>query len=222
MPGIVSWPAVVRGSRSSWATVITSDFLPTVMEVLSVDRPASQSTNAGIACLCKSNRGDVVLLIWSMCACSEDWAIDGVSILPILRGEPAAFRCIGHNFNDEDGIDKGFRCGKWKLVHYHLPETNHTDQSCASSQCHGKFLLYNLETDIGEVRRVAVSAAPIPSSLRLFMALQRVDLSKSEPDVLASMKANASAWFASVERSIGPAESNCPARVVPPGILVPP
>jgi hypothetical protein len=76
VPGIVAWPAVVKGpARSSWDTVITSDFLPTIMEILAVERPPSQ-------------RG---------------WAMDGVSILPILRGEPAARRCIGHNFNDEDG-----------------------------------------------------------------------------------------------------------------------
>jgi hypothetical protein len=43
VPGVVSWPAVVRGpARESWATVITSDFLPTVMEVLNVERPPAQ------------------------------------------------------------------------------------------------------------------------------------------------------------------------------------
>jgi hypothetical protein len=43
VPGVVSWPAVVRGpARESWATVITSDFLTTVMEVLNVERPPAQ------------------------------------------------------------------------------------------------------------------------------------------------------------------------------------
>ena len=125
------------------------------------------------------------------------WALDGVSKLPILRGEPAPFRCIGHNFNDEDGIGKGFRCGKWKLVQYHRPLQNHTDQSCWGQDCQGKNLLYDLSTDLGE----------------------RHDLSDTEPTVLAAMMANASVWFASVTRSIGKAESDCPARVVPPGII---
>ena len=43
MPGILSWPAVVRGkARESWDTVVTMDFLPTIMEVLGVRRPISQ------------------------------------------------------------------------------------------------------------------------------------------------------------------------------------
>merc|ERR1712096_288102 len=73
-----------------------SDFLPTIMEVLGVGRPISQM----------------------------NWGFDGVSILPILRGEPPSHRCLGHNFNTEGGIDKALRCGNWKL--------------------------YNLETDLGE------------------------------------------------------------------------
>ena len=43
VPGIIAWPAVVRGpARESWDPVITSDFLPTIMEVLGVRRPISQ------------------------------------------------------------------------------------------------------------------------------------------------------------------------------------
>eukprot|EP01043_Picozoa_sp_COSAG02_P078172 COSAG02_NODE_17468_length_1001_cov_1.174058_1_plen_58_part_00 len=40
--------------------MITSDFLPTIMDILKVSRPLSQA----------------------------HWELDGVSILPILRGEP--------------------------------------------------------------------------------------------------------------------------------------
>jgi len=61
VPGVIGWPAVVGPvARESWDTVITSDFLPTIMEILGVERPLSQA----------------------------HWAMDGVSILPILRGEP--------------------------------------------------------------------------------------------------------------------------------------
>merc|ERR1719197_1398981 len=57
VPGIVSWPAVAKGpARASWDFAITSDFLPTIMEVLGVSRPEHQ----------------------------HDWGFDGVSILPIL------------------------------------------------------------------------------------------------------------------------------------------
>ena len=60
VPGIVSWPAVVKdtSSRVSWDTVVTMDFLATVMDVLDVQRPVEQ----------------------------REWHFDGVSIMPILRG----------------------------------------------------------------------------------------------------------------------------------------
>ena len=143
-----------------------------------------------------------------------NWGFDGVSILPILRGEPASHRCLGHNFNTEGGIDKALRCGKWKLVHYTgfggsggaCPPgatgcKQGADQSCGvhadgSSVCRGKTLLYNLETDLGE----------------------RHDLSATEPEMLAVMLENDKSWSASIAKSIGPAESNCPKWAVPPGI----
>ena len=97
VPGIIAWPALVGNvARESWNTVITSDFLPTIMEVLGVQRPLSQI----------------------------HWGLDGVSIMAILRGDvnplpmSLANRCIGHRFNTEGGIDKALRCGKWKLVSY--------------------------------------------------------------------------------------------------------
>lgn len=68
VPGIVSWPAVVKGpARVSWSPVVTMDFLATVMEVLDVHRPEAQ----------------------------KNWSFDGVSIMPILRGETPAPRGIG-------------------------------------------------------------------------------------------------------------------------------
>ena len=66
--GIVSFPSVVPptadgGAAESWETVVTMDFLPTVMEILNVDRPPSQ----------------------------RDWAMDGRSILSLLKN-PSTFR----------------------------------------------------------------------------------------------------------------------------------
>ena len=102
VPGVISWPAVVRGNRESWSTAITSDFLPTMMEVLGVERPESQ----------------------------RRWAIDGISQLPLLRGEELAPRCIGHIF--DDGSNRAYRCGKWKLVNGTL--------SCKAPDCSGPML----------------------------------------------------------------------------------
>ena len=145
--------------------------------------------------------------------------LDGVSILPILRGEPASHRCIGHNFNTEGGIDRALRCGKWKLVQYtgfgaagcppgaigcHAGADQscgvHNDSGVVTSVCRGKSLLYDLSVDLGE----------------------RHDLAAAEPAALAMMLENERSWTASIAHSIGPAESDCPASVVPPGIFPPP
>ena len=76
--GIISFPSVVKEKDDSkekedddvitdavecWETVVTMDFLPTVMEILNVNRPPNQ----------------------------QDWAMDGRSILPLLKN-PETFR----------------------------------------------------------------------------------------------------------------------------------
>ena len=153
MPGIIAWPAMASQGqpRVSWDTAITSDFLPTIMDVLAlhghaVQRPAAQT----------------------------GWAVDGISLLPVIKGggAPVARRCIGHLY--ANGNNKGYRCGKWKLVN--------GSKSCAPPQiagCGDTPGLYNLETDLGE----------------------RHDLSASEPAVLASMMANLTNWYESVLHS---------------------
>lgn len=91
VPTIVSWPAVQQGpARESWQTVVTMDFLATIMDALSVDRPAKQ----------------------------KNWGFDGKSIMPILKGESWPERGIGwvyHTWNHQSPF--GFRYGKWKYVH---------------------------------------------------------------------------------------------------------
>ena len=159
MPGILSWPAVVRGkARESWDTVVTMDFLPTIMEVLGVERPAAQ----------------------------QSWAFDGVSLLPILRGETPAPRGIGWIF-DTATLDVtkgyGFRYGKWKYVQGSI--------SCSGPQANTTCrlpMLYDLSTDLGE----------------------RHDVSTQHPDVLKAIMNNFTRWHNSVLRSIE-TESRCPA-----------
>ena len=51
----------------SWDPVVTMDYHATILEVLGLERPAAQ----------------------------RDWAYDGVSVMPILRGEAPAERGIG-------------------------------------------------------------------------------------------------------------------------------
>mmetsp|Transcript_13564 Transcript_13564/g.21822 ORF Transcript_13564/g.21822 Transcript_13564/m.21822 type:complete len:164 (+) Transcript_13564:13-504(+) len=103
---------------------LIKDFLPTVMEVLSVERPEKQ----------------------------RSWAFDGRSILPLLR-DPDSFkwrdtekgpRGIGIGYYDiklhtENGW--GYRFGRWKYVE--------GSTSCKVSDCQ-KSQLFDLETDLGE------------------------------------------------------------------------
>ena len=159
VPGIISWPAVVGAAvpaRISWDTVVTMDFLATIIDVLDVARPPSQ----------------------------EDWAFDGVSVMPILRGETPAERGIGWMFKKPIAtatFGYAFRFGKWK---YTVGGASCNDQTatfnCSMPQ------LYDIDTDFSENH----------------------DLAAAFPDVLAAIAANFTLWHASVLHSIAN-ESMC-------------
>jgi hypothetical protein len=122
VPGIVSWPAVVKGDkgRVSWDTVTTMDFLATVMDVLHVDRPPAQ----------------------------RDWHFDGVSILPLLQGETPAPRGVGWMYQSprkDAGNGYAFRYGKWKYVAGGIS----CNPGEATFDCH-KPQLYDMSLDIAE------------------------------------------------------------------------
>jgi arylsulfatase A-like enzyme len=122
--GLVSFPALVKDNRESWETVVTMDFLPTVMEVLGVSRPPEQ----------------------------ESWAMDGRSILPLLM-KPETFqwqqteegpRSIGigyYNANLTIVHGWGYRYGRWKYVE--------GSESCTVDSCRTP-QLFDLESDLGE------------------------------------------------------------------------
>ena len=122
VPGIVSWPAIVGDQASiSWETVLTDDFLPTIMDALGVERPPEQ----------------------------QSWVMDGRSILPILRGEKwkdtaGGDRSFGIGYYDAELSvinGWGYREGKWKYVEGSI--------SCTEDSCKGASL-FNLESDLGE------------------------------------------------------------------------
>jgi arylsulfatase A-like enzyme len=147
VPGVVSYPRLVGAvSLESWQTVTTMDFLPTVLELLgNASRPSGQTS----------------------------WAIDGVSILPVLVGETLPARGIGWAYMSIDATADdgyGFRYGKWKLVV--------GGRSCTQEECK-RPMLYDLEADLGERR----------------------DLSSAHPDLMAAMIHNFTLWRASVHQS---------------------
>ena len=135
IPSIVSWPAVVQGTkgRVSWEQITTSDFLTTIMEVLDVQRPAHQA----------------------------DWTVDGRSILPLLSAPVSAFEVqdrhvyaegknvmpihpmgwMYNGWNATDGVTNlGFRYGHWKFVH----------RSKSSTGIYNNAMLFDLSSDLGE------------------------------------------------------------------------
>jgi arylsulfatase A len=128
------------------------DFMATIMEVLGVERPPEQ----------------------------RDWAFDGVSVLPILRGQTPPTRGIGWIFDTADlNVQKGYgyRYGKWKYVQGSI---SCTLQSCRLPQ------LYDLSTDLGE----------------------RHDISAQHPSTLKAIMANFTTWHQSIMHSID-SESKC-------------
>ena len=147
VPGIISWPAVVKGpAREVWHPVVTMDFLATVMDVLGVSRPVQQ----------------------------QHWNFDGVSALPILRGETPAPRGIGWMYESPTKSEaKGyaFRYGKWKYVAGGIScKAADATFNCTKPQ------LYDMDTDFTEDH----------------------DLAEQYPEVLAAISANFTAWYHSI------------------------
>lgn len=137
--GVVSFPATVKETNvASWETVVTTDFLPTVMEVLKVDRPLEQ----------------------------QSWAMDGRSILPLLSN-PTTFRwnetkdgprSFGIGFYDLKKVHGwGFRHGPWKYVE--------GSKSCQKPECHQP-QLYNLDTDLGERHDISTAHPEVLADLK--------------------------------------------------------
>ena len=159
VPGLISWPAVVGTTgpaRVSWDPVVTMDFLATIMDVLDVQRPAAQA----------------------------DWGFDGVSVMPILRGETPAPRGIGWMYLDpvaSTANGYAFRYDNWKYVVGGIS----CNEKLATFNCSAP-QLYDMSTDYAENH----------------------DLAAARPDVLAAIAANFSAWYASVHYSINN-ESEC-------------
>lgn len=159
VPGIISYPPLVSGAHESWETVVTHDFLPTVMEMLSVKRPAAQA----------------------------DWALDGQSILPLLKGEAMPERGLAWAYGAADNLSSyGYRYRNWKYVHGSV--------SCRAPGCEDD-KLFDLSVDLGE----------------------RNDVAAQNPEILKAMIANFTTWQQSVLHSMSaeskckstpPAESN--------------
>ena len=140
--------------------------------------------------------------------------------MPILRGEAWPQRGIGWMYNKPDASASNgyaFRYGKWKLA---VGGVSCKNDDCKSAQ------LYDLEARAPNRPLPASRSSPLtwpvlPTLCQADLA-EAHDLAKTQPDVLAAIQANFSAWFASVHNSIAN-ESACPgSQPSPPPAPFPP
>ena len=118
-PMLVKWPGVVKPGSSNDNYLIIEDFFPTILEIAGLSKAPTIQQT------------------------------DGVSFLPLLRGEgqPDPDRPLFWHFPNEWGPQgpgigafSAVRQGNWKLIYYHASRT---------------FELFNLKRDIGEANNLA-------------------------------------------------------------------
>ena len=145
------------------------DFMATVLDVLGVSRPGQQ----------------------------QHWHFDGVSALPILRGETPAPRGIGWMYSEplkQEKTGYAFRYGKWKYVAGGIScNATRATFNCSKPQ------LYDMDTDFVEDHNLA----------------------EQFPEVLAAISANFTAWYHSIWDS-RVNESKCQTGPDPPFGPTPP
>lgn len=88
VPGMIEWPAVVRANREIVSLPANAyDILPTVLDILGVSHPR------------------------------PDWASDGMSLLPLLRGEAEQPRPSERPLCFELGKQAACIDNEWKILH---------------------------------------------------------------------------------------------------------
>jgi len=90
--GFVHWPQVIKGHVDTLHAAVTSDFLPTVLDLLGLQHP------------------------------HPEWPSDGMSLLPLLRGEIAPTtprpKGMGFHLNAQVAWQQDFGAdGVWKIIH---------------------------------------------------------------------------------------------------------
>jgi len=126
VPMIVRWPGVIAAGGESDLPTAAWDFLPTACELATVELTADVAA-----------------------------AIDGVSIVPTLRGRPDEQKRHEYLYwaSGEGATSVGVRRGPWKLVRYRADAKNKTPDT----DDRAAWRLYNRSTDIGETDDVAAN-----------------------------------------------------------------
>lgn len=138
VPMIVRWPGVIAAGGESDLPTAAWDFLPTACELATVE------LNADVAA-----------------------AIDGVSIVPTLRGRPDEQKRHEYLYwaSSEGATSVGVRRGPWKLVRYRADAKNKTPDT----DDRAAWRLYTLSTDIGETDDVAANHPAVVEEMLLLL-----------------------------------------------------
>ncbi|MBN1558158.1 MAG: sulfatase-like hydrolase/transferase [Lentisphaerae bacterium] len=175
VPGIVRWPAGgVSGGRTVDAMVHFVDWLPTLLAMAGAAVPR------------------------------DNLPLDGVGVLPVLRGEPGETcteRCWQWNrYAPVGSSNAAIRDGDWKLVRPAIPET-----MTVPDVRHLQTSMYDPEYFIqhGIFKGGPERDIPPPPPPELFNIaedpLERRDVSGAHPDRVHALSAKLDAWFESVE-----------------------
>ena len=170
-PMIVKWPGVVKPGTTCNTPVIIEDFFPTILQLAGVTPPPYWASNG---------RGDGKQPL-------NVQGIDGVSFVPLLRGDASGFpgdRMLFWHYPNFWGVKgpgigstSNIRHGDFKLIYYHDPAAK------------PRYELFDLAKDIGETRNLADArpevrdrmAAELRDHMRAVEAQMPIDKSTGNP-----------------------------------------
>jgi arylsulfatase A len=136
----------------------------------------------------------------------SDLALDGVDVLPLLRGEPCSVPDTRfwqwNRYEPVPACNAAMRDGRWKLVHPALPEAMQVAPADLARDVQLKYLPEPPD-DIGRSSAAADRSLPAPLPPQLFDLVadpfEAEDLADAEPARTAKMTAALASWFEDVE-----------------------
>lgn len=194
VPGIIEWPAVIRSARASSVRCVTSDILPTVLDLLGLKHPAPQRPLDGISLKRLIVDGTLAerpapIGFWKYPARDETgndrWISEELSrgTTPTTRNPAILFQNFKHPVakTHDFGGEAAWTDNRYKLV---VAEARRGGKSGKSAKGGARVELYDLIADPKEAN----------------------DIAAGHPDVVRRMTDALHAWQRSVERSLSGAD----------------
>ena len=161
VPGIFEWPAQIHSHRETWLPTGVYDYLPTMLDILGLQRPAR----------------------------FESWALDGISLLPWICNTEADMpatrgKAIGLIQHDGAGVGTSQARIEEEMKLVFNPGTGECpwiDSNYSDSSAAGQWFLFNLTSDPRETHDLTAQLPELSSQLRTAHQawVQSVQLSRS-------------------------------------------